>query len=171
MKKNKAFTLVEILAVIIILGLISGIALVSVSRYRAKALEDEKESVRGSIVSSFNNYRVTNIVRKSTIDSNTKKLKINDKIPISSLNFDKSLKYNGKLCDLDDTNGNPISYVYYVVRGDFGETASITNLVGEETESIKSKAEDICIHLVCDGDIVIADDTADNYCNLETIYE
>ena len=155
MKKNKAFTLVEILAVIIILGLISGIAMVSVSRYRAKALEDEKKSIRGSINDAFNNYRVTTTVKKTTDRQNP------NSIPLSSFTFDKSVKFNGKLCDLDESS------VYYIVRGDFGVNHSSANITKKnQNDEFKSKAEDICIKLVCDNETII-DDQSDgtSLCN------
>ena len=173
MKKNKAFTLVEILAVIIILGLISGIALVSVSRYRAKALEDEKKSIRGSINDAFNNYRVYHNVSKE------------ESIALKDLRFDKNVKFNGKTCDLEK------SKVYYIVRGtkvkaykrttdktyqqnknyysyngkeyvllqEYTPEDRIEGYVYEEMEN-GSKAEDICVYLVCGNDETIIDDSS-----------
>jgi prepilin-type N-terminal cleavage/methylation domain len=152
MKNKKGFTLVEILAVIILLGVISSIAIVSVTKYKQRALENEKKSIRGSITSSFANYRITNLVNKvkknnsNTVDPTS--LEAN-KVSLSNLSFDKSVKYNNNICNMES------SYIYYVVRGDFGIKGTTQN-----GESFDSKAEEICLYLVCNNEIVI-DDTSD----------
>ena len=168
--KKKGFTLVEVLAVIIILGLLSSIAIVSIGRYRQKALEDEKKSVRGSIVSAYNNYRITQPVKKAKLDKTTYKLEElsaekGNITSLSELTFDKALKYDGKLCNLSE------SYVYYVVQGDFGKTATIDDFHTGESSTISSKAEEVCVYLECDGKVVVDDTIKDeSYCNKDTDY-
>jgi len=158
MKNKKGFTLVEVLAVITLLGLLSSIAIVSISRYRLKALEDEKKSLRGSIVSAFNNYRITQSVNKAYRDENTHTLvteadgSVKNNVALSSLTFDKPLKYDGKLCNLSE------SYAYYVVQGDLDS-------------SLPSKAEETCVYLKCDGKVIV-DDTVkvESSCNKGNVY-
>ena len=41
--KNKGFTLIEVLATIVIIGLLSSVAIIGVSRYRKQV--DEKEKI------------------------------------------------------------------------------------------------------------------------------
>jgi prepilin-type N-terminal cleavage/methylation domain-containing protein len=61
---KKAFTLVELIAVIVIISMIVSIALVSVSKYRQDALKREKTALRHTIIGAFQNYRVDNKVEK-----------------------------------------------------------------------------------------------------------
>ena len=53
---NKGFTLVELLATITILGILSGIAIVSVSWILSSAKKNYYKSLRGTIVSSAKSY-------------------------------------------------------------------------------------------------------------------
>ena len=158
--KRKGFTLVEILAVVVILGLISGIAIISVTRYRAKALENERESIRGSVKAAFGNYRVTNSVKKAIVtkqEDDTYKIilppegssmRSNTVVTLDNFRFDKPVRYNGEICSA------PESYVYYVVRGDFGVQGTTSS-----GSKFTSKAEDVCLYLVCgDSKQVVIDD-------------
>ena len=110
-KNKKGFTLVEVLAVIVILGLMASIATISVSRYRKQADEKEITSLRQSIIAAFNNYRLNNSVSKK------------ETIGLSKLKFDNGLKYSGKTCDISDPNND--SKVGYIVNGDFVNNINI----------------------------------------------
>lgn len=156
MKNNKAFTIVELIAVVLILGILSSIAVMSVSRIRHQANTKEIESLRSSIIDAFNDYRIDNSVSK------------NKNINISNLEFDKGLTFNNNKCTLDNEDT-----IKYIVKGDYYSTVNDndrlkygvcmteTKVNGTKTETkcteTPSKAEGFCIKLVCNGVTVIDD--------------
>ena len=104
MKKNrKGFTLVELLAVIVIISILVGLVVSSVSRYKNKAEEKEKKILRQNIISIFNNYRIEMLEEGKVI-----KQDVNYKI--SDMDSDAIINYNGKKC----TFGN--SYIFYTKK-------------------------------------------------------
>ena len=94
-KNNKGFTLVELIAVIVILALLSTIAVVSVTRYKQRAIENEKVTLRQNVISTFGIYR---------IDNGTY---VNTPVPID--NFNATFTFNGEKCETIDGD---IKYVY-----------------------------------------------------------
>ena len=101
MKKNrKGFTLVELLAVIVIISILVGLVVSSVSRYKNKAEEKEKKILRQNIISIFNNYRIEILEEGKVI-----KQKVNYKI--SDMDSDAIINYNGKKCNFGTSH---ISY-------------------------------------------------------------
>ena len=95
MKNKKGFTLIELLSVIVILGLISSIALISVTKRKKEANDKEKIILRQNIISGFEIYRLDNAVSKGK------------KISIKDLLFEDGLSYNNKRCtDLEENNDN-----------------------------------------------------------------
>ena len=55
--KKKGFTIVELLAVIVILGVLGSIATVAVGRYRAEVTKKELINLKGLISDSYDTYR------------------------------------------------------------------------------------------------------------------
>lgn len=53
---NKGFSLVEILAVIVIIGILSSIGVVAYSRYKEKAINDNMDALVRSTISAFDEY-------------------------------------------------------------------------------------------------------------------
>ena len=53
---NKGFSLVEILAVIVIIGILSSIGVVAYSRYKEKAIEQDYEALRVAIQNASDEY-------------------------------------------------------------------------------------------------------------------
>ena len=97
MKKNrKGFTLVELLAVIVIISILVGLVVTSVSRYKSKAEEKEKKALRQNIISIFNNYRIEMLEEGKVI-------KQDDDYFISNIDSDAIINYNGKKCEFDDS--------------------------------------------------------------------
>lgn len=161
MKNKKGFTIIELVVVIVILGILSTIAMVSISRIRNSANEKEISTLRSSIISAFDNYRIDNSINKNT------------SVKISKLEFDKDLSYNNNKCSLKDSDT-----IKYIVKGDYYNKFNndddrlkydvcITNTVIDNDKTITtcsnlpSKAETYCIKLECNGKVVI-DDYSDN---------
>lgn len=69
MKKN-GFTLVEVLAVIVILGILSSMAVLSVSQYRLKVKEKEKVNLHATIEAAYDNMRRNAVLKNGTIYEN-----------------------------------------------------------------------------------------------------
>lgn len=137
MKKNrKGFTLVELLAVIVIISILVGLVVSSVSRYKNKAEEKEKKILRQNIISIFNNYRMEMLEEGKVIKPGVKY-----KYKISNMDSDAIINYNGKKC----TFGN--SYIFY-------------------TKNEPSNEEVYCILFTCNGEIIIDDigDTENTDC-------
>ena len=85
MKINKGFTIVELMAAIVILGLLSTIAVMSITRYKKNAIENERTSLRQNIVATFGMYR---------IDNGTS---VNEEVKIKK--FNATFTFNGKKCE------------------------------------------------------------------------
>jgi len=85
MKNNKGFTIVELMAVIVLLGLLSTIAVMSITRYKENAIESEKTSLRQNIVATFGMYRIDN---GTSVDEEVKIKK-----------FNATFTFNGKRCE------------------------------------------------------------------------
>ena len=138
MKKNrKGFTLVELLAVIVIISILVGLVVSSVSRYKNKAEEKEKTIVRQNIISIFNNYRMEMLEEGKVIKPGVKY-----KYKISNMDSDAIINYNGKRCDFGTSH---ISY----------------------TKKSSSNEEEVyCILFTCNGEIIIDDigDTENTDC-------
>lgn len=132
MKKNrKGFTLVELLAVIVIISILVGLVVSSVSRYKNKAEEKEKKILRQNIISIFNNYRIEMLEEGKVIKPGVKY-----KYKISNMDSDAIINYNGKKC----TFGN--SYIFY-------------------TKKKSSNEEVYCILFTCNGVKIIDDESDD----------
>ncbi len=105
MKKNrKGFTLVELLAVIVIISILVGLVVSSVSRYKNKAEEKEKKILRQNIISIFNNYRIEMLEEGKVIKQDVD-------YEISNMDSDAIINYNGKKCNDIDT-----SYIFYTKK-------------------------------------------------------
>lgn len=104
MKKNrKGFTLVELLAVIVIISILVGLVVSSVSRYKNKAEEKEKKILRQNIISIFNNYRMEMLEEGKVIKQGVT-------YEISNMDSDAIINYNGKKCKFD------ASHIFYIKK-------------------------------------------------------
>ncbi len=93
---KRGFTLVELLAVITILGVIATIAVISITNYRGDVNEKEIKVLRNNIISAFDMYRIDNTVNDNNL------------VQISFLTKTK-FTYNEEKCS--DISNSTIKYV------------------------------------------------------------
>lgn len=65
--KNKGFTIVELMAVIVILGILSSMAMISVSRYRKDVRDTDLVELHQTIDAAYDKYRQDNLIKRSII--------------------------------------------------------------------------------------------------------
>lgn len=155
--KNKGFTLIEVLAVVSLLAILITVATVSILRYRKDVNEKEKTTLRSTIKSSFDTYRIQGNVLKGS------------KVSLNTLKFDNKLSFNGKKCSSSDLEQ---SYIFYRIKGDYGECMQDTTVeeddaivsckLDENGNEIPSKEEEYCLYLICHNEEVINDKSDEN---------
>ena len=175
MNNKKGFTLIEVLAVIVLLGILVSVATVGVSKYRKDVDEKEVYSIKQTIKAAFTNYRILEEVNaKEWLNKDNKNI-------IQQLRFDggNTLKYSGETCNIDNS-----SKVLYLVNGDYLKNSDADEsfniafktcefFVEDGSDDVKclkesgafvpSKMETICIKLSCDeGNTFIIDDFSDD---------
>lgn len=101
---NKGFTLVELLAVIVILGLISGIGIVAFSTLTARSESDYFVSLENNLELGASNYFANNRSARPTIDVVCSKVSL--RTLVDAKYIDSATDNNGNTCDLEN------SYVY-----------------------------------------------------------
>ena len=126
--KNKGFTIVELLAVIVILGILSTIALVSVSRYRKDARDMDLTELHSSIEATYDKYRQDMIMK--------------GQVPETKIEFDTSMKdeeksyfgeftFDGKRLTQEELKGSTIELVK---KGDLLQKDSYTKKFSNDEE-------------------------------------
>ena len=161
MRNKKGFTIIELMAVILIIGMLSSIAIISISKNRTRVNEKEKVTLRASIIDAFNNYRISNSVGENGVK-------------IEDLKFNDKITYNNNECDLTDNDT-----IKYVVKGDYLEyfkndeddkrrieygvcmtettienNETVTSCMKDENGYIPSKEEAFCVKLSCGVNVI-----------------
>ena len=72
--KNKGFTMIELLATIVIIGILSVIAIASVQGYKEKAQKEDKESYEKSLIMAAESYYQANKSKMPKAIGNKKSL-------------------------------------------------------------------------------------------------
>lgn len=68
--KNKGFTIVELMAVIVILGILSSMALISVSKYRKDVRDTDLVELHQTIDAAYDKYRQDNLIKGASYKKN-----------------------------------------------------------------------------------------------------
>lgn len=175
--KNKGFTIVELMAIIVILGILSTIAIVGVSRYRKEVRDKELIQLHSTIEAAYDTYRQgqmgTQYKKDITIKSTSSE---------AYNSYFEELSFNGQRLSLKDINGSEFNLK---IKGDLldidqykKETTTEENKIADGTclvtttvkdNKIKkscqenngaiepSKEELLCIKLKVNGEYVIND--------------
>ena len=106
--KNKGFTIVELLAVIVILGLLSTIALVSVSRYRKDARDMDLTELHSSIEATYDKYR-QDMIMKGQVPKT--KIVFNEDMKEEEKSYFGEFTFDGKRLTQKELKGSKITLV------------------------------------------------------------
>ena len=125
--KNKGFTLVEMLAVIVILGLLSSIAMISYTRYRQEVREKELINLYSTIEVAYDKYR-SDFLMKGEGYAETLTI---DKMDVGTFNkYFSKLSYDGKYLTQEELRDTTFSLK---IKGDLLDIPSYTNNRDETT--------------------------------------
>lgn len=116
---NKGFTIIEVMAVVVILGILASIAAISVTKYRQDVDDNELVNLHSTIEAAYDDYRADIIMNggtpKTTINfSNAEDYEIIKKY------FD-DLTYSGSYLKVEDLEGSALELR---VKGDLLEKQS-----------------------------------------------
>ena len=152
MKNKKGFTIIELLAVVVVLALLSTFVGMSISRYRIDAKNKERNILRATLIDEFNNYRVANSDKYLNNTIGYSYTNENNKVYLA-----KKISFNKKdrLSSIDKISDDSI-------------TEEMKTKLKEKLES--SNEEVYCVYFYCEGELVI-DDSDNVYGNkvVETV--
>ena len=186
--KNKGFTIVELMAVIVILGILSSMAMISVSKYRKDVRDTDLVELHQTIDAAYDKYRQDNLIKGAYKKELTFEGMNNDTFNtyFSEFTFDgKRLTKNelkGSMLNLVSKGGLLLNNNYktsvknnedkYVEDGACLVESTVTKI--EETSQIKksckkdsdrnimpSQEEILCIVIKRDGKYIINDYSSD----------
>lgn len=107
--KNKGFTIVELMAIIVILGILSTIAIVGVSRYRKEVRDKELIQLHSTIEAAYDTYR------QGQMGKYAKDITINSNKDKAYNSYFEELSFNGQRLSLKDIND---SEFHLKIKGD-----------------------------------------------------
>ena len=172
---KKGFTIIELLAVIVILGILSSIAMIGISKYRETVKKKELISLHSTIDSWYDSYRSDLVIKGQTASSSLSlKEAINagldiaysgEKITVAEGKIE--LKIKGDLLNktsytTDKTEENYIKDGTCYIKAKKNGASFDKNCVISEGKYVPSKEELLCIYLEKDGETLIDDFNDDN---------
>ena len=101
--KNKGFTIVELMAIIVILGILSTIAIVGVSRYRKEVRDKELIQLHSTIEAAYDTYR------QGQMGKYEKNITISGTSSEAYNSYFEELSFNGQRLSLKDINDSEFS--------------------------------------------------------------
>ena len=128
MKNKKGFTIIELLAVVVVLALLSTVVGMSISRNRIDARNKERNILRATLIDEFNNYRIANSDKY-----------LNNTIENSYITY---FKKKDRLSSIDKISDDSV-------------TEEMKTKLKEKLES--SNEEVYCVYFYCEGELVIDD--------------
>lgn len=181
MKNKKGFTIIELLAVVVVLALLSTLVGMSISRNRIDARNKERNILRATLIDEFNNYRIANSDKYLNNTIGYSYTNDNNKVYLA-----KKISFNKNTC-----NNIENSYITYFKKKD--RLSSIDKISDDSvTEEMKTKLKEklensneevYCVYFYCEGELVIDDSDIvygnkvvesvlinDNYKNIEVNY-
>lgn len=124
---NKGFTIIEVLAVVIILGILTSIAVISVSKYRQDVDDNELVNLHSTIEAAYDNYR-SDVVLTGGIPKTT--INFESDTDIVNKYFD-DLTYSGSPLKISNLKG---SVLELRVKGDLLQK---TSYIEDERDHVK----------------------------------
>lgn len=106
--KNKGFTIVELMAVIVILGILSSMALISVSRYRKDVRDTDLVELHQTIDAAYDKYRQDNLIKGA---SYKEKLTFEDMNNDTFNTYFSEFTFDGKRLTKDELKGSMLNLV------------------------------------------------------------
>ena len=185
--KNKGFTIMELMAVIVILGILSTLAVVGVTKYRQTVKEKELVNLHSTIESAYDKYRSNTIMSGG---SASKEIKFSGLDPNIFNKYFSDFTYSGNRLTQDDLSGSVFSLnikgdllskstykdgktdaefvkdgtclvgseISEITSEDQGQTKEIDKRCKKDGENpIPSQEEMLCIVLKVNGEVVIDD--------------
>ena len=137
--KNKGFTIVELLAVIVILGILSTIALVSVSRYRKDARDMDLTELHSSIEATYDKYRQDMIMKGQVPET---KIVLNDDMKEEEKSYFGEFTFDGKRLTQEELTGSTITLVK---KGDLLGMDSYTQHLSAEKQEEQYIKDGACL--------------------------
>lgn len=136
--KNKGFTIMELMAVIVILGILSTLAVVGVTKYRQTVKEKELVNLHSTIESAYDKYRSNTIMSGGSaykeIDFNNNNIEDEDFNKYFNKYF-SDFTYSGNRLTKNDLKGSVFSLN---IKGDLLDNDSyITKTKNSETVFVK----------------------------------
>ena len=131
--KNKGFTIVELMAIIVILGILSTIARVGVSRYRKEVRDKELIQLHSTIEAAYDTYR------QGQMGKYEKNITISNDNNKAYNSYFEELSFNGQRLSLKDINGSEFNLK---IKGDL---LNKTNYTNESQTEEKQIADGTCL--------------------------
>lgn len=106
--KNKGFTIVELMAVIVILGILSSMAMISVSRYRKDVRDTDLVELHQTIDAAYDKYRQDNLIKGASYQ---KDLKFKDMNTNTFNTYFSEFTFDGKRLTKKELEGSMLNLV------------------------------------------------------------